>query len=127
MRHGAKLPWTLTLLRYKGGVVHMIFLNKKARMQRSAEKFVAQGKTAQAIEEYQKLVSQDPKDLMAINMLGDLYIRAGRVEDAVHNFTRIAEHYRENGYTVKAIAMYKKISKINPADSDVSSKLAVLY
>src|SRR5882724_1813810 len=105
----------------------MIFLNKKARMQRSAEKFVAQGKAAQAIEEYQKLVAQDPKDLMAINMLGDLYIRAGRVEDAVHNFTRIAEHYRENGYTVKAIAMYKKISKINPADSDVSSKLAVLY
>ena len=27
----------------------MIFLNKKARMQRSAEKFVAQGKTSQAV------------------------------------------------------------------------------
>ncbi|HZS45755.1 MAG TPA: tetratricopeptide repeat protein [Blastocatellia bacterium] len=105
----------------------MIFLNKKARTQRSAEKFVAQGKTAQAIAEYQKLVAQDPKDLMTINMLGDLYIKAGRVEDAVHNFTRIAEHYRENGYTVKAIAMYKKISKINPTDGDVAGKLAVLY
>jgi len=104
-----------------------MFFNKKARALRSAEKYVAQGKLSLAIEEYRKIVESDPSDLMTVNTLGDLYVRVGRIEEAIQNFLFIAENYRESGFTLKAIAMYKKISKLSPQDVDICLKLATLY
>ncbi|MEW6730394.1 MAG: tetratricopeptide repeat protein [Acidobacteriota bacterium] len=99
----------------------------KAKVLKSAEKYVQQGKIAAAIEEYRKIVEADPNDLTMINTLGDLCVRAGRTEEAIMNFSRIAENYRENGFTLKAIAMYKKINKLEPANYETSLKLADLY
>ncbi|MBI4853172.1 MAG: tetratricopeptide repeat protein [Acidobacteria bacterium] len=99
----------------------------KAKVLKSAEKYVQQGKIPAAIDEYRKIVEADPNDLTMINTLGDLCVRAGRTEEAIQNFSRIAENYRENGFTLKAIAMYKKISKLEPSNFDTSLKLADLY
>jgi tetratricopeptide (TPR) repeat protein len=99
----------------------------KSKALRTAEKYVLQGKIPSAIDEYKKVVDADPSDLTTINTLGDLYVRAGRIQDAIQNFSRIAESYRESGFTLKAIAMLKKISKLDPTNSDTSMKLANLY
>ncbi len=99
----------------------------KAKVLKSAEKYVQQGKIVAAIDEYRKIVDADPNDLTMINTLGDLCVRAGRTEEAIQNFSRIAENYRENGFTLKAIAMYKKISKLEPSNFETSLKLADLY
>ncbi|MBL8151833.1 MAG: tetratricopeptide repeat protein, partial [Blastocatellia bacterium] len=99
----------------------------KAKVLKSAEKYVQQGKIPSAIDEYRKIVEADPNDLTMINTLGDLCVRAGRTEEAIMNFSRIAENYRENGFTLKAIAMYKKISKLEPSNYETSLKLADLY
>ena len=53
----------------------------KAKILKSAEKYVQQGKIAPAIDEYRKIVDADPNDLTMINTLGDLCVRAGRTED----------------------------------------------
>src|SRR4030095_9007005 len=66
-------------------------------------------------------------DLTTINTLGDLYVRAGRIQDAISNFSRIADSYREGGFTLKAIAMLKKISKLDPTNIETAMKLANLY
>lgn len=99
----------------------------KSKVLRTAEKYVLQGKIPAAIDEYRKVVDADPTDLTTINTLGDLYVRAGRIQDAIHNFSRIAESYRESGFTLKAIAMLKKISKLDPTNIDTAMKLANLY
>lgn len=99
----------------------------KAKALRQAEKHVQQGKINAAIEDYAKIAEYDASDLTVVNTLGDLLVRAGRVEEAIVNFQKIAESYRENGFTLKAIAMFKKISKLNPQNVDVSLKLASLY
>ncbi len=99
----------------------------KAKALRQAEKHVQQGKINAAIDDYTRIAEFDPSDLTVVNTLGDLLVRAGRVEEAIVNFTKIAESYRENGFTLKAIAMFKKISKLNPSNVDVSLKLAALY
>lgn len=99
----------------------------KSKALRTAEKYVLQGKIPAAIDEYRKVVEADPSDLTTINTLGDLYVRAGRIQDAIHNFSRIAESYRESGFTLKAIAMLKKISKLDPTNIDTAMKLANLY
>ncbi len=103
----------------------MVF--EKAKVLKAAEKFLSQGKINAAIKEYRKIVENDEGDLTTLNMLGDLYSRAGQNNEAVSCFSRIAEHYREQEFTLKAIAMYKKIERLKPRDPVVSAKLAALY
>lgn len=99
----------------------------KSKALRTAEKYALQGKIPAAIDEYRKVVSADPGDLTTVNTLGDLYVRAGRIQDAISNFSRIADSYREGGFTLKAIAMLKKISKLDPTNIETAMKLANLY
>ncbi len=99
----------------------------KSKVMRAAEKSLAQGKIPAAIREYQQIVEHDPDDFSALNMLGDLLIRVGEEESAVACFTRVAEHYREEGFALKAIAMYKKMDRLKPGLIEIAAKLAPLY
>jgi tetratricopeptide (TPR) repeat protein len=100
---------------------------EKAKVLKAAEKFLSQGKINAAIKEYRQIVDNDEADLTALNMLGDLCARASKTDEAISCFHRIAEHYCEQQFTLKAIAMYKKIEKLKPRDPEVAEKLANLY
>ncbi len=99
----------------------------KAKVLKAAEKFLSQGKINAAIKEYRQIVDNDADDLTTLNMLGDLYVRSGKKEEAVSCFERIAEHYSAQEFNLKAIAMYKKIERLRPGDPIVALKLAELY
>ncbi len=99
----------------------------KAKVLKAAEKFLSQGKINAAIKEYRQLVDNDEGDLTALNMLGDLCVRAEKTDEAIACFQRIAEHYSEQEFTLKAIAMYKKIDRLKPRDPFIAQKLANLY
>src|SRR5262245_12937427 len=99
----------------------------KAKVLKSAEKYVIQGKISHAITDYQKLIKEDPTDLPLVNTLGDLYVRLGNIPEAVKCFTRLAESYDNGGFVVRAIAMYKKVSKIDAGQIQCLSRLADLY
>jgi tetratricopeptide (TPR) repeat protein len=99
----------------------------KTKVVRAAEKYIAQGKFPAAIKEYTQIVANDPNDFTTLNMLGDLYGRTGKSQEAIDCFIRIAEHYREQGFESKAIAMYKKIERLAPGTLDVAKNLAVLF
>ena len=100
---------------------------EKAKVLKAAEKFLSMGNIAAAIKEYRQLVENDEDDFTALNMLGDLCVRAGNKEEAVNCFTRIAEHYAKQEFTLKAVAMYKKIDRLNPRNPEIAEKLANLY
>ena len=100
---------------------------EKAKVLKAAEKFLSQGKITAAIKEYRQIVDNDADDLTTLNMLGDLYVRAGKKEEAVSCFERIAQHYSTQEFNLKAIAMYKKIERIRTRDPIVALKLAELY
>jgi len=99
----------------------------KAKAIRAAEKYLAQGKIPAAVQEYRRIVEVDPEDFSAFNTLGDLYSRIDRRDDALACFRRVAEHYREQGFTLKAVAVYKKISRFVPGDQHTALALAGLY
>jgi len=99
----------------------------KAKVLKAAEKFLSQGKINSAIKEYRQIVDNDVDDLTTLNMLGDLYVRSGKKEEAVSCFERIAEHYSSQEFNLKAIAMYKKIERLRPRDPIIAFKLAELY
>jgi len=100
---------------------------EKAKVIKAAEKFLSQGKINAAIKEYRQIIAHDGGDLTTLNMLGDLLARAGEKEEAASCFLRIAEHYREQEFRLKAIAMYRKIEKLKPRDQATARELAALY
>src|SRR5713226_4527338 len=93
----------------------------------SAEKLVAKGKIEPAIKEYELLLDGTPNDVNTLNRIGDLWVRINRNDEAVKVFSKIADHYSEDGFFLKALAIYKKINKLVPSRLDIYAKLADLY
>jgi tetratricopeptide (TPR) repeat protein len=100
---------------------------------KKAEKLLRQGRLEGAIGEYVRVVEEQPRDWNTANTLGDLYVRAGLLEKAAEQYSRIAAHFAEDGFYPKAAALYKKILKIRPDDesaqlqlADMSAKLGLL-
>ena len=83
---------------------------------KAAEKALKLGKVDVAIAEYVKVVEAQPRDWNTANALGDLFVRANKIEKGVQQYTRIADHLAEEGFYPKAAALYKKILKIKPDD-----------
>jgi tetratricopeptide (TPR) repeat protein len=100
---------------------------EKGKVLKAAEKFLSQGNINAAIKEYRQIVEHDQSDFTTLNMLGDLCVRAGKKEEAISCFSGIAERYREQEFTLKAIAMYKKIDRLDPRNPVIAEKLANLY
>ena len=99
----------------------------KAKAMRNAERFVSQGNIRSAITEYRSVVDNDPRDIATLNMLGDLYAKSAEKREAVNCYLKVAEHYSTQGFSQKAIAIYNKISRIQPDSIEVSAKLAELH
>jgi tetratricopeptide (TPR) repeat protein len=91
---------------------------------KKAEKLLRQGRLDGAIAEYVKLVEDQPRDWNTANTLGDLYARAGQTELAIGQYSRIAEHFMNEGFYPKAAALCKKILKINKDDEPTQLQLA---
>src|SRR5713226_7066501 len=99
----------------------------REQLLQSAEKAVAKGKLDQALKDYLRVLDDNPKDISTLNKVGDLYVRMNRPGESIPYFTRIADHYSRDGFFLKAIAIYKKINKIDPSRLDVYERLGDLY
>jgi pilus assembly protein FimV len=93
----------------------------------NAEKLVAKGKIEPAIKEYERLLEDSPNDVNTLNRIGDLWVRVNRNDEAVKVFGKIADHYSKDGFFLKAIAIFKKINKLDPSKLEIYAKLADLY
>ena len=91
---------------------------------RKAEKLLRQGRLDAAIAEYLRVIEDQPRDWNTANLVGDLYVRAGQVDKAAGQYTRIADHLFQEGFFPKAAALYKKILKIKPDQEHVLLQLA---
>ena len=91
---------------------------------KQAEKLLRQGNLDGAIERYVRLLDEQPEDWNSINVLGDLYLRAGKNDLAADQWTRIADHQFAEGFFPKAAALYKKALKVKPEDEHIFMQLA---
>lgn len=91
---------------------------------KQADKLLRQGKLDGAIDQYVRLITELPEDWNAINLLGDLYLRAGKNDLAAEQFTRIADHQFSEGFLPKSAALYKKALKVKADDEHILMQLA---
>lgn len=92
-----------------------------------ADKLFKQGKIEAAIKEYLKIIEVKPDDLEVRRILGDLSLKLNKLPEAIKQFEWISDFYLKEGFFTKAIAMYKRITRIDPQNESVSFKLADLY
>jgi tetratricopeptide (TPR) repeat protein len=99
----------------------------KEKVMDAARKFVDKGQIDKAVKEYLRIVHEDPKDVRVWLKIGDLYAKKGAKQDAIETYLKVARFYHDQGFFLKAVAVYKQILKIDPRLVDVILKLAELY
>ncbi len=91
-------------------------MSDKSAIIKEAQKYLARGQIEKAIGEWEKLVKEYP-DGNAFNTVGDLYLKKGDRTDAVESFHRAASFFKQEGFALKALALYKKILNVIPNDA----------
>ena len=92
-----------------------------------ATKLVQKGAYDKAIAQYQRILAEDPKEVRSLLKVAELYQKKGDDKPAAQAFERVAETYAEQGFFLKAVAVYKQVVKIDPDDVRVNERLAGLY
>jgi tetratricopeptide (TPR) repeat protein len=99
----------------------------KDKLIAGAQKLVEKGQFEKAIKEYLKVVQADDKDVRIWLKIGDLYAKLGKKQEAAETYQKVAEFYSDQGFYLKAVAVYKQILKIEPRLVEVNQRLADLY
>jgi tetratricopeptide (TPR) repeat protein len=86
----------------------------------AAEKLLARGK-------YGHLLEENSNDILVLNKMGDICVLLNRPADSIGFFGKIADRYTKDGFFLKAIAIYKKINKLDPSKLEIYGALADLY
>ena len=77
-----------------------------------AQKLVDKKRYDKAIVEYQKVVAEDPSDVRTLLKIGDLHLKLEQFAEAISLYERVGQHYSAQGFSVKAVAVYKQIREI---------------
>ena len=101
----------------------------------AAQKYVEKKKYDKAVIEYERIIQEDPNDARTLLKMGDLQLKMDGYGAAVATYERVGKFYAQQGFSLKAIAVYKQIREIItrhvPALEDryahIAPKLAELY
>ena len=91
----------------------------KSKILKDVQKFIAKSQWDKAIIEYEKILAESPNDANTFNTVGDLCLKRNDTEKAIESFKKAAEIFNKTGFTLKAIALYKKVLNIKPDQVDV--------
>ncbi len=78
------------------------------------EKYVAHGLLTAAIEECLRVIEMVPHYLDVHRMLGEIYVKQGKIEQAITKYAILIDTYLVNGRVDDAIAIYRRILELEP-------------
>lgn len=99
---------------------------KKEKLIEEAQRFALRGQLDKAIASYRQLLSMEPSAINHRQRLADILVKIGKIEEARGEFETIGKHYASNGFYLKAIAVYKQVQKLFPADISLNITVAGL-
>lgn len=105
----------------------MVEVLNKDKLLEQAKLYADQGKLEKSLQEYQKVLQMDPKDLRLKLRVAELYVKLKKMTDAIRVYQEIATSYADDAFYLKAVTVYKNILRLNPSLLDVNRKLAELY
>ncbi|HEY7375985.1 MAG TPA: tetratricopeptide repeat protein [Polyangia bacterium] len=102
-------------------------LIKKDKHLAAAQKFLERGQEERALEEFARVVQEDPNDTRTWLKMAEIHARRGALEQARDIYLRTAEIYVEQGFHRKAMTVYKSVLKLTPGLPQVRERLADTY
>ncbi|KPJ74104.1 hypothetical protein AMJ52_01920 [candidate division TA06 bacterium DG_78] len=96
-------------------------------VKRKIAEFEVKGDIDKAIKELEKAVKSFPKEGSLFNKLGDLYLKNDRQKDALETYEKGARIFKDETYFPNAIALCKKILRIDKNCTEVYGLLGELH
>ena len=97
------------------------------KLKQDADAAEHSGRFDRAIDALRQLLQENPRDWVTVNRIGDLYARLDKPKEANECYVRVTRYFAENGFFLKAIAVWKKVLRNDPALLDGHLALAELY
>jgi len=98
---------------------------KEATIER-ARKLTESGQYAEAIETWRQLLDDSPNDANVYNTIGDLASKCNANAEAIDAYNKAARFFLQEGFHLKAIAVYKKVLKLEPDRAEIYTLLGDL-
>lgn len=102
-------------------------MSELGEVKRKVAEFVAKGDTKKAITELEQAVKEFPKEGSLFNKLGDLLIKVNRKNDALRVYEQGARVFKEETYFPNAIALCKKILRLEKDRTTIYELLGELH
>jgi CRP-like cAMP-binding protein len=96
------------------------------KLRDQAAKFLKKGKLDKALEAYLELEKAAKDDLRVPQKAAEIMLKLGQKDQAIAKYRESAEHYRDKGFLVQAIAIYKVILDLAPDDPTAKEALSAL-
>jgi tetratricopeptide (TPR) repeat protein len=93
---------------------------------RDIANYVAHGLLTAAIEECLRVIELAPQYLDVHLMLGEIYVRQGKIEQAIAKYAILVDTYLVNGRVDEAISTYRRILQLEPNNLTYRVKLVEL-
>ncbi len=101
-------------------------MSKASQIRQKAQEYLGKGQIDKAILEYRRLISIESKNPNLYNELGDIYLRASDKAQAVQNFEKAATIYEKVALYNNAVAVCKKILRVEPEKAGTIFRVAEL-
>ncbi|HTG01727.1 MAG TPA: tetratricopeptide repeat protein [Nitrospirota bacterium] len=99
----------------------------KNTVAKEAQKYAAKGQYDKAIAEWKRLLKESPHDANLYNTIGDLCLKKNSKPEAVDAYRHAADILAQDGFTSKAIALYKKVLNIDNNQIEVHLALGDMH
>jgi tetratricopeptide (TPR) repeat protein len=98
------------------------------QLKRDADTAEKKGDYTKAIDLLKQLVQEGSKpDPNTTNRIGDLYFKLSNVKAANEQYVKVARYYADDGFYLKAIAVWKKVLRNDPSLLEGNEALGDLY
>ncbi len=102
-------------------------LTKKDKHLAAAQKYLERGQDQRALEEFARVVQEDPSGTRTWLKMAEIHVRHGALSEARDLYLRTAEIYIGQGFQAKALTVYKSVLKLTPGLPHVRIQLGELY
>ena len=102
-------------------------MSSRARIIEAAEEHVRAGRFGEAVAEYGRLLDGGVNDVPVNTIIGDLKLKLGRRGEALRIFRTNMAVLDERGAFAQALAVAKKLHKLDPGDGEIRERMGDLY
>ncbi len=92
-----------------------------------AGKYARKGQNRRAIREYEKLLVHKPEDGWTLHRLAELWAREGDKTKAVDFFIKVAEGHSREGFSDRAVSVFKQALTVDATRLEANLRLADEY